>query len=398
MRLIDILRISIKVLQKNFLRTLLTTGGIAVGIGAMIYLVTMGLGLEELTVGSISKSDALLTMDVNPGPNEIKPIDDSTIKTIKSFDGIVGVWPRRTLSAKANLGEKKTDITIIAVSPSFLQLEQTKLVSGRLYHDDDEQSMVVSSGFLKVFGLPTKSTPLVTFKVEFTGVNSVKETVVIDTVNNFSVVGVIEDESAVVGYLPLNYADTLNYDYDNYEKIKVKVDSVKELQKVKEAIVARGFSVVTVVDKVEEVESVFKWIRYILGALGIIAVAVASIGMFNTLTISFLERTKEISIMKTLGATDHDIWRFFMWEALILGLLGGIMGIVVAFFGQQLTMLIMNILAGLVEDGHVVKIFYTPMLVLVEFLVFAMAIAFVTGFYPALRARRLHPLDAIRNE
>jgi len=102
--------------------------------------------------------------------------------------------------------------------------------------------------------------------------------------------------------------------------------------------------------------------------------------------------------MKTLGATDHDIWRFFMWEALILGLLGGIMGIVVAFFGQQLTMLIMNILAGLVEDGHVVKIFYTPMLVLVEFLVFAMAIAFVTGFYPALRARRLHPLDAIRNE
>lgn len=398
MRLIDIIRISVKVLQKNFLRTVLTTGGIAVGIGAMIFLITLGLGLEEITIGSIARSDALLTMDVNSGPNEIKPITDSTITTIKGFNGVVGVWPRRTLSAKANLGDKKTDLTIVAVPPAFLQLEETKLVSGRLYHDDDERSMVVSSGFLKVFGLPAKNTPLVTFKIEFTGLNKNKENIIIDTVDNFSVIGVVEDDSAVVGYLPINYTDSLNYDFSNYDKLKIKVDSVDDLQHVKEQIVARGFSVVTIVDRVEEVESVFRWIRLVLSALGIVAVAVASIGMFNTLTISFLERTREISIMKTLGASDHDIWRFFMWEALILGFIGGLAGILVAFFGQQLTMLIMNILAGLAKNGQIVKLFYTPVIVLVEFIIFAMVISFITGFYPALRARRLHPLDAIRNE
>lgn len=398
MRLIDILRISAKVLQKNFLRSALTTGGIAVGIGAMVFLISLGLGLEEITIGGVSRSDSLLTMDINPGSNALKPLSIDTVKLIKSLNGVVGVWPRRTMTAKIYLGNKKTDLTAVAVSPSFLNLEGTKLISGRLYHDDDVNAMIVSTGFLKVFGLPESETPLVTFKVDFTGINEQKESVIIKSISNFSVVGVVEDQSAVVGYLPINFAESLNYDFGPYEKIKVKTDSIKHMQEAKEQIVARGYSVITVIDKVEEVENVFKWIRIILGGLGIIAVAVASIGMFNTLTISFLERTREIAIMKTLGATDRVIWQFFMWEASILGLIGGICGIFVAFAGQQLVMFVMNILSGMVKEGQMVKIFYTPPLVVIEFILFSVLISFITGFYPALRARRLKPLEAIRNE
>lgn len=398
MRLIDILRIAFKVLKKNLLRTFLTSGGVAVGIGAMIYLISLGLGLQEITIGSISRSDALLTMDVAPGPSELKPLDKTAEDLIKSLDGVVGVWPRRTLSAKVYLGEKKTDLTMVTVSPSFLALEETKLVAGRLYHEDDEQTMVVSTGFLRVFGLPEQSTPLVTFKVDFTGLNEQKENIVIESVEKFNVVGVVEDESAVVGFLPLKYVEKLDYQFGPYEKIKVKTVSIEKLQEIKEEIIGRGYSVVTVVDKVEEVESVFRWIKIILGALGVIAVAVASIGMFNTLTISFLERTKEIAIMKTLGARDHDIWRFFLWEAIILGFFGGLAGFFIAYFGQQLTILIMNILAGLVPGSQTVKLFSTPPAIVFEFVLFAIFIALITGFYPALRARKLRPLEAIRNE
>ena len=147
MRLIDILRIAFRVLRRNLLRTALTTGGIAIGIGAMVYLISLGIGLQEITIGSIAQSDALLTLDVSPGPNELKPLNNEAVAAIKSAKNIVGLWPRRTISAKVYLGEKKTDLTVVAVSPSFLNLENTKLLSGRLYHDEDEQVMVVSTGF-----------------------------------------------------------------------------------------------------------------------------------------------------------------------------------------------------------------------------------------------------------
>jgi len=123
---------------------------------------------------------------------------------------------------------------------------------------------------------------------------------------------------------------------------------------------------------------------------------IATIGMFNTLTISLLERTKEIGIMKALGVRNRDVSRLFLMEAILIGILGGLAGIVVAVGLQQLTLFILSLLAAY-ANGVVPIVFQNHLLLLAGSFLFAMLIALITGVYPARRATRLNVIDAIRH-
>jgi putative ABC transport system permease protein len=120
--------------------------------------------------------------------------------------------------------------------------------------------------------------------------------------------------------------------------------------------------------------------------------------MFNTLTVSLLERTKEIGIMKALGVRRKDVRRIFIAEALLIGFIGGITGIVIAYALQASTILIFQFLALLTPDGKVPTLFLNQPLLLIGSLLFSLVIAMLTGIYPANRAAKLNPIDAIRHD
>ncbi len=181
----------------------------------------------------------------------------------------------------------------------------------------------------------------------------------------------------------------------DYTKIKVKVKSDKELNTVRSAIMDKGYSVSALSDIIDQANQVFNVVQIVLASFGIVALIVSAIGMFNTMTIALLERTQEIGIMKALGATSGNIWQMFLAEAVLIGFLGGLGGIIIGWAGGQIFNYGINLLAG-AFGGSKISIFYTPLWFVMLIISFSSIVGLLTGFYPARRAAKISALMALR--
>jgi ABC-type antimicrobial peptide transport system permease subunit len=148
---------------------------------------------------------------------------------------------------------------------------------------------------------------------------------------------------------------------------------------------------------VEQASKIFQGVQAVLATFGGIALIVSAIGMFNTMTVTLLERTKEIGIMRTIGAAPNDVKYLFVSESVIVGFLGGVSGIIMGVvFGMSIN-LFLNILASQF-GGQSVSLFSFPLDFLTFIALFSAGVGYLTGIFPARRASTLNPLDAIRYE
>jgi len=185
------------------------------------------------------------------------------------------------------------------------------------------------------------------------------------------------------------------------EKVEEQVSQPSQASKVRLARLRvpnpPSLKTSTLKDTVEQINQFFAIFQLILVSFGAIAILVAFLGMFNTLTISLLEKTREISFMKVLGTESRDIWRMFLGEALLTGLIGATAGVI---GGVLLGSGLNNFLFDLARqtNNKPVQIFYIPFVLI--FLIFAitMLISVLTGFYPSFRASKVDPLEAMRYE
>jgi putative ABC transport system permease protein len=173
------------------------------------------------------------------------------------------------------------------------------------------------------------------------------------------------------------------------------VKDTGSLPSVQDEILAKGFAVTALSKTVDQANKIFQGIQGVLAVFGSIALIVSAIGMFNTMTVTLLERTAEIGVMRTIGASSLDIVILFVAEAVIVGLLGGVVGILMGVgIGE-----IANGLLGVVASkfgGDAVRIFKYPFLFLLFITTFSGVVGFITGLFPARRAAKINPLDAIR--
>jgi putative ABC transport system permease protein len=141
----------------------------------------------------------------------------------------------------------------------------------------------------------------------------------------------------------------------------------------------------------------FRNLRFVLASIGLIALAVASLGMFNTLTVSLLERTREIGGMKVIGMVSEEIQDLFLAEAMIMGFAGGIGGIILGFLLGQLTSFVISIFSITQGLGYL-QVTYIPLSFVIFILLISFIVGIVTGLYPARRARNTSALNALRYE
>jgi ABC-type antimicrobial peptide transport system permease subunit len=208
----------------------------------------------------------------------------------------------------------------------------------------------------------------------------------------YTVVGVVRDPNKSLVFVP--FGDVISMGVDKYSMVKVLASSPESLKPMRDRIESLGFTTQSIVDTIVQVNKLFAIMRYLLASFGIIAFIVAIIGMFNTLTITLLERTREVAVMKTLGTTNHDVSRLFMVESLMLGLVGGIVG---TLFGIFLGVGVDALLLLLRED-KTIRLFVFPPYFMVLMVLISMTVGIVTGLYPARRSRSISPLDALRYE
>jgi ABC-type antimicrobial peptide transport system permease subunit len=168
------------------------------------------------------------------------------------------------------------------------------------------------------------------------------------------------------------------------------------LDAVEARIIERGFIVTALSKTVDQANKIFRGIQVTLALFGGIALIVSAIGMFNTMTVTLLERTKEIGIMRTIGGSPLKIKVMFLTESVLMGALGGLVGIAIGVGGGLSVNFMLNMVASRM-GGSGMEIFRFPIMFLVFIAVFSAIMGYVTGLFPSKRAGSLNPLDAIRS-
>lgn len=180
-----------------------------------------------------------------------------------------------------------------------------------------------------------------------------------------------------------------------YSYAQVNVDDIDNVNEVSARIREMGYNVETNAEYLETMKSQFAIIQAVLGGIGAVSLFVAAIGIANTMMMSIYERTKEIGVIKVLGCSLKNIKQMFLLEAAFIGLLGGMIGNVLSFLMSAVINFLTGHGAAMGFDGD---ISYIPLWLVLLSMGFAMLVGVVAGYFPALRAMKLSPLAAIRNE
>jgi putative ABC transport system permease protein len=182
-----------------------------------------------------------------------------------------------------------------------------------------------------------------------------------------------------------------------YATVSVRVTNPAQIQTVEDAVRKMGFNTFSMLDATRSLRRFFAILDLFLGIFGSLALAVASIGIVNTLVMAILERRREIGIMKAIGASDVDVKKLFFAEAGVMGALGGAFGVTLGWIIGRLINLGTNIYLKR-QDLAPEQIWFVPWWLVASAIVFAIVVSLLSGLYPAARAARLDPVQALRYE
>ncbi len=400
MKVSDILLLSTRMFTTRPMRTFLTILGVSVGIGTVLFLVSLGYGLQNVVLNKITTADALLSLDVSPGTSGAIVMDNSTLEKISGLPDVAETSPVVSLTSQFSIGDLTGDGLTYGVDPSFFRLSGTNPQYGSTLGDNDEYSAVISSAAAKLFNFdPDK---IIGQKVSLTLLlpqnnqnNQAGEQEYKSVKRNqqYTIKGVVQDDNTSYIYIPRKTIADLNY--DNYSDLKVKVKSDTVMENVRNEITGMGLLVSSLSDTIDQAKKIFSIIQIILALFGMVALIVSAIGMFNTMTITLMERINEIGIMRSIGASASDIRRMFLVESVLMGFLGGVGGITIGYLAGEIANFGINVLAKNF-GGQTLNLFYRPPWFLGFIIIFSTVIGFVTGVYPSVKASRLNPLDALR--
>ncbi|MCA9354010.1 MAG: ABC transporter permease [Candidatus Kaiserbacteria bacterium] len=406
MRVQDLAQLSTRMFKTNPLRTWLTILGMGVGTGAVVVLVGLGFGLQKIILEQIVFGDSLLSLGVSAsGSAKELQLTPETVQEIEENELVVDAAPLARFPALVTYKGLTGNVFIQGVEPPYLRFAGVTAEAGEAFTDEDAgdtNTIMLSPAVLKLFGVADdEMDSFIGEKVSFrllvpseTNPEDVSEIVI---EKEYTVRGITKEQGVlnVMMMLP----ELRNYvGIDKYERIQVNVIDNEALPVVEKWLVEeKKFRVTALSKTVEQASKIFQGIQAVLAVFGGIALVVSAIGMFNTMTVTLLERTKEIGIMRTIGAAPNDVKYLFVSESIVVGFLGGITGILMGVVLGFTVNVLLNWLAKS-QGGQAVSLFSFPFDFLLFIALFSAAVGYLTGIFPASRASKLNPLDAIRYE
>lgn len=396
-----LLMMAYKSLVFKRLRTVLTVLGVVIGIGAIVFLVSLGLGLQRVVTDEIVGSSSVKAIDVSsPKPKTIK-LNRDAINKFSAYNKVDNVARTFSFAGKVIFQSSNTDSVINGSDQGYLDLSSFKLLEGEKVALGSDSQVLVNTSLLKTIGISDnkkimnqKITLVIPKEKRQEASGNQKD--LDDFKKEVTVVGVIETGSGAEVFT----TDTalLSAGFQDYNQVKVVVETKEDVAMVRKQIESLGFITASPVDTLEQINQVFTILNFLLAGFGGIGMVIAVLGMFNTLTISLLERTKEIGLLVSLGARRRDIRRLFVYEALALSFLGAIFGLLLAWgLGKTINLALFNLAKSRgVQDTF--SVFYIPIWLIVGILLFTAIIGLIVVAYPARRASHISPIDALRHE
>ena len=386
--------------KTNPSRTWLTILGMGVGTGAVVALVGLGFGLQGIILERIVLGDTLLSLNITNPPSHVVSLTQPTIDEFAANPLVKDVSPMANFAASVTYNGLTGNANVEGMKPSYFLYTGTKAVAGQLFSDktasEDADNVIITTAMLKLFGVAKPEDAIgqtLTMHVFVPQEGStLTSEVALDKV--YHIKGVSSDEGTLAAILTLDEFKS-HFEVPYYERVQVRVVDSKGLGPMQELILGKGFSVTALSKTVDQANKIFQGIQAVLAVFGGIALTVSAIGMFNTMTVTLLERTAEIGVMRTIGASSGDIVILFVAEAVIVGLLGGVVGIMIGG-GIGLVMNGVLTVAASKFGGDSVALFRFPLPFLLFIIMFSGVVGFITGLFPARRAAKINPLDAIR--
>jgi ABC-type antimicrobial peptide transport system permease subunit len=185
---------------------------------------------------------------------------------------------------------------------------------------------------------------------------------------------------------------------EGYESAVVRVTDPVQLTEVRKKLTELGFGSFSIVDQMDQIRTLFLIIDSVLGLLGGISLLVASFGIANTMIMSILERTREIGIMKAIGAEDREIKLIFFVEAAVIGLTGGVIGVLLAWGIDAVANRAAYRFILKPQGASFVDFFSLPPYLSLGAILFALVVSIMAALYPAIRAARVDPVRALRHD
>ena len=402
MRLQDLAQLSTRMFKTNPLRTWLTILGMGVGTGAVVVLVGLGFGLQKIILEQIVFGETLLSLGVSATGAQGLELTNETVADFEAMPEVLDAAPLARFPALVTYKGLTGNVFVQGVEPPYLRYAGVAAGAGNAFTDEDvadTTSIMLSPAVLKLFGIDNAD-EFIGERVSIRllvpaddGTESISE-VVID--KEYLVRGITKEEGVLNALMML--PELRNYvGIDEFERIQVRVDNNQNLPIVEERLIGLGYRVTALSKTVDQASKIFQGIQVVLATFGGIALIVSAIGMFNTMTVTLLERTKEIGIMRTLGASPNDVKYLFVSESIVVGFLGGVSGIVMGVTLGVTVNVFLNIVASQF-GGQAVALFSFPITFLLFIAIFSAVVGYLTGVFPARRASKLNPLDAIRYE
>lgn len=436
MKLFDLLTLIWSNLARRKGRVALTTIGVIIGTAAVVLLVSLGMGLQqnaEAQLGGIGDLTRVVVypgfsegpaVDIGPGggSGQTAPLNQAAIDTIAALPGVTAVIPQDYFQSWAiiRVGRLEGGSSIIGVGTEDLGELGVEAAQGELLLTRGTVIIgsQVASSFYDPRARPGQEPPappdLYGQTLNFELVKFAEDGTQITKKTRARVVGVlseIQDEPDWSIFMPMNELDGYNAwvtgqridrDKNGYNTLIVKVGDVDQVLDVADQITAMGFQAWSPQSFVEGISSFYLVLQVAFGSMGAIALLVAAIGIANTMTMAILERTREIGLMKAVGANNRHVLSIFLGEAAGIGFLGGLGGILISWgLGQILNVLVLSYMAGqAVESGGLppTVAVVTPLWLPLSALVFATLMGLASGLYPALSAATLAPMTALKYE
>lgn len=448
---IDLIRMGIKNLWRRKLRTFLTVLGVIIGTSSIVVMLSLGFGLSKAFEEQIAQWGSLTTINVyqkwqDPSmpKDKIVKLDDAAVATIKTIPNVEAVSPTIETYGVIKTGKYMTNVPIKGIDPETMEAFGFEAAEGRLLNDKDELTIVFGGGMQRNFYDPKARTwreikvDLMKDKFTFTFDQSSGGGryygrgggVYITSSDSggsgnqqpkykeykLKVAGVLTEDNWETNYgvyMPLHEVQKLIKDKakaenqkpqsgrqneSQYSQVNVKVNDMKNVQAVQTKIKDMGHEAWSLNDQLESMKKTAGTIQMVLGGIGAISLLVAAIGITNTMVMSIYERTKEIGVMKVIGASLKDIKRLFLFESALIGVLGGIFGVGLSYILSFLVNKFSSSFGNFFGTGGESKISIIPIWLIFVAMVFSAMIGIVSGYYPAKRATNLSALEAIRTE
>lgn len=403
MNVLEIIRIALSAIWANKMRSFLTMLGIIIGISSVMTITTLGQAARmdiqnEFSSYGLNRADVLLNWDSQNPPLYRDYITFEDLDALQGMKGqIEALSPRLARYVTAKYGNRSVRLLLNGVNQDYSEIEKIELVKGRFINTQDDRgkrNVVVldEKTARELFG--TLDCLGSTFTVSTWGQSIELMVVGITKLTDSAIAQMFESTNNSRGFSPISVVRRLHYN-DRLDRFSVRVAEQFKVPTVGSIIInflerrhrtQDKYRLLDYNNEMKQVTTVFSTVTAIVGGIAAISLIVGGIGVMNIMLVSVTERTREIGIRKALGAKRRIILLQFLWESVVISLIGGIIGII----------------AGCGTGFIVVKTLGLPFSISVgaaclSFLVTA-GIGILFGVYPANKAAKFDPVEALRYE